>query len=390
MKTKDIKIFVKPEDYKNWNKLIQHCEVLEELTEVEKEKAKRAFQILKEELGDNFWDGAFSKKHPICQYLINLAPWTRKWIIWFAEALIELKEQENYNSLLDRIKDENKFREGLSVLEIGYKFSKAGFKITIDPSVKISGREKIPDLKLIDNDTNEELFVEISELKESRVARDAFQTMNRITAPLWCSVPFMYYCGCVYKRLSQRHLDYVVKKVEETVEKAKKENSFQELIIEDVIEIGIAPQNDRRLLEKWASERGFKVGEFSGPPFNVDEILRTKRTIENEQRQLPHDFPNILVIVNSNVFFHIRDIRKLISELEEEVYEYPHLLIGVITGKHIGKEENNVSMKEQHVFIRKPGRGLFVEQHIILLNKFCDYKIYPRTITKIYNAFRNY
>ncbi len=139
--TKDIKIFEKPEDYKNWNKLIEHCEVLEELTDFEKENAKRAFQILREELGEDFLDYAFNKRHPICQYIMNLAPWTRKWITWFAEALRELKEQENYYSLLNRIKDENKFSEGLSVLEIAYKFSKAGFKITVDPQVKISERK---------------------------------------------------------------------------------------------------------------------------------------------------------------------------------------------------------------------------------------------------------
>ena len=390
MKTKDMKMLEKPEDYKNWSILIQHCEVLEGLTDFEKEKAKRAFQFLMEELGENFLDDAFNNRHPICQYLINLAPWTRKWIIWFAEALKELKEQENYSSLLNRIKDKNKFGEGLSVLETAYKFSKAGFKITIDPSADISGREKVPDLKLIDRNTKENLFVEVSVLGESRIAQDAFQTMQRITDSLWRSVPFVHYCGRVYKTLSQPHLESIVKKVKETVEKAKKGNSFQELVIEDVIEIGIAPENDKQLLEKWAAERGFKVGEFSGPPFNVDEILRTKRAIEKEQKQLPHTHPNILIIRNNNLFFHIRDIRKVISEIEEEIYEYPHLLIGVIAGKHMGREENVVFMKDQHVFVKKSRSDLLVEQYIILLNQFCEHRISPGTITKIYNAFKNY
>ena len=195
----------KSEDYKNWSKLIQHCEVLEGLTDFEKEKAKRAFQFLMEELGENFLDDAFNNGHPICQYLMNLAPWTRKWITWFAEALKELKEQENYSSLLNRIKDKDKFGEGLSVLETAYKFSKVGLKITVDPSVDISGREKVPDLKLIDRNTEEILFVEVSVLGESRVAQDAFQTMQRITDSLWRFVPFMHYCGRVYKALSEPH-----------------------------------------------------------------------------------------------------------------------------------------------------------------------------------------
>jgi hypothetical protein len=100
---------------------------------------------------------AFSEGHPICYYITNLAPWTRKWIIWFAEALEELKNQENYSSLLKRIKDKTKFEEGVSILEIGFKFSKAGFKITIDPITEVSERKKIPDLKIIDKDTEKEL-----------------------------------------------------------------------------------------------------------------------------------------------------------------------------------------------------------------------------------------
>jgi len=390
MKTNNMKALEKTDDYKNWDKLIQHCEVLEGLTDFEREKAKHAFHFLREELGEEFLNEAFDKRHPICQYIINLAPWTRKWLTWFAEALKELRRQENYSSLLNRIKDESKFNEGLSVLEFAYKFSKAGFEVSIDPVIKISNREKIPDLMLIDKDTREKLFVEVSEVGKSRLVWNAFQTMQRIIDPLWSSVPFIHYCGQIHKILSQPHLEFIVKKIKEITEKVKEENSFQELVIEDVIEIGIAPEKDIQLLEKWAAERGLKVGEFSGPPFNVDEILRTKRAIEKEQRQLPREYPNVLIIRNNNLFFYIRDIRKLISELEEEVYEYQHLLISIIAGKYLGKREDIISMKDQHVFIKKTTIDSLVEQYIILLNKFCEHKIYPGTITKIYNAFKNY
>lgn len=383
-------ILEKHEDYKVWDKLIQHCEVLEGLTDFEKENAKRAFQSLREELRENFLPDAFDARHPICQYLTNLAPWTRKWITRFAVAIKELKAQENYQGLLDRIKDKDKFSEGLSVLEIAYKLCMVGFKITIDPLASISGQEKIPDLKLTDSDTSEELFVEISVLGESRIARDAFQTMQKITEPLWHSVPFMYYCGRIHKSLSEKHMDHIVKKIEEKVEKVKREDIFHELVIEDVIEIGIAPENDKQFLEKWAAGRGFKVGEFSGPPFDVDEILRTKRRIEKEQKQLPHDHPNILVIGNNNLFFPMRDVRKAITELEEELYNYPHLLLGVIRASYLGSGENEISMKDQHVFIKKSRTDLHVEQYIILFNQFCEFKISPATITKMYSAFRSY
>jgi len=58
----------------DWEKLMKHSEALDELTELEKEKAKRAFALLKEELRDDFPKSAFASHHPIVQYITNLAP----------------------------------------------------------------------------------------------------------------------------------------------------------------------------------------------------------------------------------------------------------------------------------------------------------------------------
>ena len=119
-------------------------------------------------------------------------------------------------------------------------------------------------------------------------------------------------------------------------------------------------------------------------------MVRTKRKIEEEQKQLPNNNPNIVVVMNNNLFFHVKDIRQIISELEETVYKYPHLLSVVVSGGYMGRGEDTIIMKDQHVFIRKTRADLLVEQYIILFNQFCDIKISPATITKMYNAFRSY
>ena len=95
-KPEAVEILKKLEDYEDWEKLIHHCQIIEDLSEFEKEKAKRAFQLLRQEFGEKFLHDAFENNHPICGNIRNLAPWTRKWIIWFADALKEVKSQENY------------------------------------------------------------------------------------------------------------------------------------------------------------------------------------------------------------------------------------------------------------------------------------------------------
>jgi hypothetical protein len=122
----------------------------------------------------------------------------------------------------------------------------------------------------------------------------------------------------------------------------------------------------------------------------VNEILRTKRAIREEQKQLPQKYPNIVFIKNTNLFFRTHDIRKAIGELEEEIYEHPHLLFGIISGEHLGMTQNELFMKDQHVYLEKDRFELFVEEYIILFNRFCGHKISPAVIAKIYNSFRNY
>ena len=100
--------------------------------------------------------------------------------------------------------------------------------------------------------------------------------------------------------------------------------------------------------------------------------------------------PSIIIIRNNNLFFRNRDFRKVISELEEEVYKYPHILSVVIYSGHFGADENKIETKDQHVYIKKTGADHNTDEYIILFNKFCDSKISPATITNMYNSFRNY
>jgi hypothetical protein len=90
------------------------------------------------------------------------------------------------------------------------------------------------------------------------------------------------------------------------------------------------------------------------------------------------------------LFFSVRDIRKAISELEEGIYDYPHLLAVIVEGSYPGSAEDIIIMKDHHVFIKKIWIAPIVNQYMILLNEFCQQKVTPFTITKIYHAFKNY
>jgi len=91
-----MRAYIKGEQLKNWETYIKHCNDIEELTSQNLREAKQkfAFQFLEQEFGHDFLHYAY-EQHEFYHYLINFDAWTYRKITWFAEALIELKDQIN-------------------------------------------------------------------------------------------------------------------------------------------------------------------------------------------------------------------------------------------------------------------------------------------------------
>jgi hypothetical protein len=379
------------DDYLDWNKLILHVDSID-LTEEEKLKVKAALKFLKNELGEGFLCSGFQVKHPILgNFIFNQAPWTRKWLYWFAESLKELKDHEGYYQLVERLKDADKYHEALSVFKMAVKLSYAGFKIAFDQTVQVSNRIKKPDIKITNPENGEIIYVEVSIQGQNYLTKEASTINFRIHDQLWKHFPKLNYSGKILKSLSESHLESILLKLNRVVEKVLKENSFYEFKIEGIIEIGISPSDDTATLELWSKKHDLKVGEFIGPKVNTNELQRLRGKIDAEQKQLPNDSPGIVIINNNNLYLGIQVIDMVISELEEYVYRFPHLLFSVIYADYFcGRRESLIKIKDQHVYVVKPTDHLHTEEDIVLFNQFCKHKISPSTIAKVYNAFRTF
>ncbi len=76
------------------------------------------------------------------------------------------------------------------------------------------------------------------------------------------------------------------------------------------------------------------------------------------------------------------------SRLEETVYEYPHLMAVVISGSITGRAKTDVKTSGQHTFVQRAAFGLVQEYYLLLLNRFCQVKVSPSVISRLYGAFR--
>ncbi len=395
MKVDASEIFERDDDYKDWTKLIRHCQEMD-LTASEKEMAIKSFQWLGREFGEEFLDYAFDTRHPICEYITNLAPWTRKWFIWFVETLRECKEtmeQLEYNQFKSKLKDStrnNEFRnntrfgERVSVLRIAQKFNKTVFDITFDPKVRVLGKPKTPDLKLVEKDTGKEIFVEISATHESEEERDAKRIINMIKRDL---VEFhqIWYSGRLKKKLSrenlERELAEIAKKIKETIGRVKKENKFQAMSANDKVELGIAPKSDRESLEKWAAKRGLRATGWT-MDYETDEVSRIKQKIRKKQDQLPREHPGIVIIIN-DIFFLGHNTEEARRELIKELCRYPHLSLVIVAGRFLAPGRKAVHMEGDH-YILIDG---IERRYLTLFNPFCKQEIPGSTREQILKPF---
>jgi hypothetical protein len=159
--------FTPGEEYESWDSHIQYWGQATYLSAEERARTKQAFQYLRQELGKSFLRRLFTIQHPFRLLFVNKAEWCRVWVVRFADALITLKEADNFKSLLKRIKsimrkENDELSEAASVLETAFAFHKAGFKVSIDHKVFVTDargrkRERKPDLKIADEETGEEI-----------------------------------------------------------------------------------------------------------------------------------------------------------------------------------------------------------------------------------------
>src|SRR2546426_10756658 len=93
-----------------------------------------------------------------------------------------LGEHGDIATLKRRLRDPEGFREALSVLMVASKVCRSGFNVHIDVRAEREGRVKLPDLKLQDPETNDELYVEVTIVGDSQTAREATSTFQAFNA----------------------------------------------------------------------------------------------------------------------------------------------------------------------------------------------------------------
>ena len=404
MSSLTFEIFRTNEDRVKWDKHIEHVDVIDEFTVEQKDRVKEALSYLRrpEVLGEGFLAHAYRTAHPLFYYFNNTVPWTRKWLIRFAGAMKDLQSAGGFATCMkEQIKDADKFTERESVLDIAYKFFNAGFEVSFDPAVTVSKphgftkrllpSQALPDLKIVNKETGEEMFIEVSALGESDSSKQVERTYKTVfdvlvAYGLWQQ--YLFPRARVRRILEDDELKLLVGKLMELLTEVKSSGEVRYLINEE-IEVCVAPAHLKDIPDQWATERGITGAPVESPVIPPNDPFRIKRIIRKEEKQLPERKPGIVVITTDwTLLFFAHGIGAIASELEEVLRDLPKLSCAVASCTYQGGDkEGYVGCEGPHTAIKRVNETELIEQTVISLNPSCAFPLSNSTVEKMRGAF---
>jgi hypothetical protein len=413
MSSEPHEIFLTEEDRWNWDKYIQRWN-LSELSDAKRLRTEGSLRHLRQSLGEGYLKRADRQGNPLLfWYFTDWSDGARRSMIRFTEALKALEGAPNFKAILRRIKNPknlDELLEGLSVIEVAYRFSHAGFSIEFEPTVLVTNHRgvdgpKNPDMKVVDTGTGEEIIVEVSRMKPSdhqNLTSHTYHAIHNVLVyeSMQCdpealknpTIPrhILPYAK-IFRGIAEDELKGIIKQIRKLVDQVRTSGEFGELIIPDTIEVGIASYDNHAPAREWAANRGMREHNLvEGANILTDEIARAKVKLRVKSKQLPDDKPGIIVLTpaNENVILFVCDISWLAATMADEAAKYPKLLRTIMFHTFDdGKDESWSVNIGQHSYTRMVRSDGAVEQSLTIRNQACNHILSATTLEKVEAAF---
>lgn len=397
------------EDRWSWDKYIQRWN-LSELDDAERQRTEDSLRYLRLALGEGYLRRADGRGNPMLfWYFTDWSDGARLSMIRFTDALKALEGAPGYKAILNRVKrpkNLDDLLEGKSVIEVAYKFFRAGFSIEFEPRVSVTDHRgvagpKYPDIKIIDTETGEEIIVEVSRLMPSahqNLTSHTYHVINHVLVfeSMQCDPEALKNILLPYAKIlrgiEEDELQGIVEQIRKLVDRVRTSGEFGEVIIPDTIEVGIASYDDHARAREWAASRGMREHDLvEGANILRDEIARAKRKLrEKITEQLPDDKPGIVVLTpaNENVILFVYEIEWLAAALAEEVGTHPKLLCAIMFHSFDdGKDESWSVSLGSHTYTRLVRSDGAAERSLVIRNPVCKHPLTAETLERVGSAF---
>ena len=374
------------EDEDIWNSVIERHWRNSNISDYQKEKVIEAMIFLKQELGSEFLrPGPLSKKyplttremlshpnHPIYNMIVFVSTWNINGIINLADQLKEIKLHcVNYEGIINKLRNKERYLEGLSILNASYRFCRVGFDIEVEPTIG----NKMPDLQLVDRENGTKILVELTVLGDSRYSMASTENAIRVSECIEKNGQGIQGDIKIHTLLTEVDLDIVTKSMIETMSEVRSTKQKKSLVIDNKFEFVAMPREGQG--------GGINI---NGPPYLDSGVWRIIGRIKEKYKGLSQQYPKI-IILHSN-FTLVVYPEPFINELGKVVSGFPELLFVVVINSYITAMEPGDIKKNygQHKFVKTFKEGN-TERDFIVVNKSCAITLPDATIKKLYAGY---
>jgi hypothetical protein len=281
------------------------------------------------------------------------------------------------------------FDEACSVLQVAERLVEADFRVRFDVPVQVGGVRKVPDIFVEDSSANRTFYCEVSDLFNADAVVDASRVLNLIFAvlPERCGDPLqLCWCGRVLESVEETKIVELIARIHAGIDSVRKDSSLHEVIIPDVLELALAPEESANAFEAWAHERGLKINSLTGAPKIIDHDFRLRRKIDVEARHRPANLPNLLVISAQDLFISVEGPSDLFLFAINAISRHPNVAGLVLTSEYV-ETVIPLTTKVGDNLITLSGRDGLKHQSLFVLNPSCGTKIPVYTLDKLRLAF---
>jgi hypothetical protein len=324
---------------------------------------------------------------PLLERLLNRAPWTGDWLVWLSRSIRSVDGVDGYASLRDRLTNPVRFDEACSVLQVAERLVAAGLDIAFDQAVLVDGARKIPDLLVRDLAAGVQFHCEISVqysaaafVEQSRAADAVIESL------LYASHDPVLFSGRFLRAIAQSEIDGLARRVQWELMEVARAPGLREIAIENMLQLAIAPRSHAAELALWAQKQGLQVGTFGGAGISSDELARLRLKIEDEAKQLPAGYANLVVISAQNLFIAAGDPGRVIEPVAAIIGSSDKVAVLVLNDENIGPGHSQARKINGQLLVESH-RGGIVQRHLVVTNPACPAKLPPETLQRIYSAF---
>jgi len=270
-------------------------------------------------------------------------------LIDFSESLQDLKRRDttNFQVLLSKLKPRLKCqKEGIPFTDVVRMFRKKGFNVNF---ILESQLKRNPDIELIDPETNNSIFVEVSQLGLSDTQTD-IQGQHRELSNTFIRHGYDLPKACKQLLpLEGDEMERVVNIIRALKDKAANERTFCSFE-DDFIQVAVTHADKLDNLDIWCKERNIQRNSVGGlnVDFNDTYRLVNNQKIITEIKQLPKNKPGLVYIPISTLYFMMMNKPETGIAIMEQLEAFPFCYGVILYVGSVGSLLPQQRISEEH------------------------------------------